>query len=313
MTEVLILSEVDVAAALDGATLRTALERAFVAISQNHISVPDRTVAHTAQGMLLAMPGYVEGSLLVTKLVSLFPDNGLLGLPSHQGVLAVFEPATGTPIALMGAEHLTQGRTSMAAAIAADRLARPDSSELAIIGAGTQAVGHLEAFMPLRPWKSVRIWNRTRERADAIAENVPGVRVVNSVDEAITAADVVALCTHAESPLFEADSIKPGAHVSSVGIGRELPPELVARSVVAVEWSGVATAPPPVGAVDLSGTRPLRLVELGSLLDDPDQGRRHEGETTIYKSVGHAAEDAAAATAVIAGARRLGLGLTVDL
>ena len=313
MTEVLILSEADVAAALNARALRAALERAFVAISRDHVSVPDRTVAQTAQGMLLAMPGYVEGSLLVTKLVSLFPDNGSHGLPSHQGVLAAFDPATGAPIAVMGAEHLTQVRTAMSAAIAADRLARADSSELAIIGAGAQARGHLDAFLPLRPWTSVRIWNRTKERAVEIAENVAGVCVVSSVEEAIAGADVVALCTHTDSPLFKADSTKTGVHVSSVGIGRELPPELVARSVVAVEWSGVATTPPPAGAADLDGVDPLRLVELGAVLNDPDQGRRHEDETTIYKSVGHAAEDAAAATAVIAGARRLGLGQAFDL
>lgn len=313
MTDVLILSEADVANSLDPTTLRAALEHAFVAISTGGTDVPDRTLTRTDRGMLLAMPGYVEGSLLVTKLVSLFPESAALGLPTHQGVLAAFDPATGAPIALMGAEHLTQARTAMSAAIAADRLARIDSAVLTIIGAGAQALGHLDAFMPLRPWESVRIWNRTRERAASIAEGAPGVSVADSISEAIDGADLIAMCTHAEEPLVDAASIRLGAHISSVGIGRELPLGLVARSMVAVEWFGAARIPPPAGALDLHGVDPLRLVELGSLIAEVEPGRQHDEEITVYKSVGHAAEDVAAAEAVIAGARRLGLGQTVDL
>lgn len=313
MTEVLILSEADVANSLDAVTLRAALERAFVAISSGRTDVPDRTATHTERGLLLAMPGFVEGLPLVTKLVSLYPENAALGLPTHQGVLAAFDPATGAPIALMGAEHLTQARTAMSAAIATDQLARADSSVLAIIGAGAQAQGHLDAFLPLRRWESIRIWNRTKQRASRLADKVTGVSAVAEISDAIDGADVIALCTHTEEPLFGENAIGLGAHISSVGIGRELPLGLVARATVAVEWSGAAETPPPAGALDLYGIAPLRLVQLGALISGVEPGRGNDEEITVYKSVGHAAEDAAAAAAIIAGARLLGIGQTVDL
>ena len=313
MTEVLALSERDVDEALRHGDLRSALAEAFMAITRGSVDVPDRISASTAEGMLLAMPGFVEEVGLATKLVTLFPDNPASGGPSHQGVLLVFDPATGTPMAVMGAERLTQARTSMSAALAADLLARPDSSVLTIVGAGTQGAGHLEAFSPIRDWEEIRIWNRTSVRAERLAAGDD--RAVASADlrRALDGADVVALCTHTDRPLFGDDDMPPGAHVSSVGIGRELPHGIVDGARVVVEWRGVAAAEPPAGALDLAELEGGDVVEIGELLAGVAPGRTSEDELTVYKSVGHSAEDCAAGRVAIDSARSLGIGSTIEL
>lgn len=313
MTEMLALSERDVDEALRAGDLRGALEEAFVAISRRAIDVPDRISAATPEGMLLAMPGFVRDVGLATKLVTLFPDNPASGRPSHQGVLLVFDPATGTPLAVMGAERLTQARTSTSAAIAADLLARSDSSVLAIIGAGTQGAGHLEAFSSIRDWDEIRIWNRTRERAEALAAGHHRAIVSADVASALDGSDVVALCTHTDRPLFDLGDVAPGAHVSSVGIGRELPDGLVGGARIVVEWSGVASAAPPAGALDLEGVAGGDVVEIGEILAGTAPGRTSDDELTVYKSVGHSAEDCAAGRVVIDVARSHGIGSTIEL
>ena len=169
MTEVLFLSDQQVHSLIDFGGMGDALARAFIAISDGRTDVPERISAETGAGMLLARPGYVHDVGLVTKLVSLFPANPQVGLPSHQGLLALFDPDTGSPLAVMGAERLTQARTSEAAALAASLLAREDASVLTIIGAGAQARGHLEAFARIRPWREIRIWNRTASKAATLA------------------------------------------------------------------------------------------------------------------------------------------------
>ena len=313
MTEVLALSERDVDAALRAGDLGSALEQAFVAISRREVDVPDRISATTPEGMLLAMPGFVRDVGLATKLVTLFPDNPASGRPSHQGMLLVFDPATGTPVAVMGAERLTQVRTATSASLAADLLARPDASVLAIIGAGTQGAGHLEAFSHIREWDEIRVWNRTPTRAELLAADDDRAVVSADIRSALDGADVVALCTHTDRPLFGDGDIAPGAHVSSVGIGRELPSALVDRARIVVEWSGVASAAPPAGALDLEGVSGDDVVEIGQILTGAAPGRTSAEELTVYKSVGHSAEDCAAGRVVIDAARSLGIGSKVEL
>lgn len=313
MTELLVLSEADVEAALDLGELHDALVDCFRSISAGRIHVPPRTAVDAPAGSLLTMPGRVGDTSLAVKLVTLFAANADIGLPSHQGAVMLFDIATGTPTALMGAEFLTQMRTAVASAIAADLLADPDAEVLALIGAGVQGRGHLRTFRRLRPWREIRVWNRTAERAARLVEGEPAAIVSDSVAEAVRGAHVVALCTHGSEPLFAGDSVAPGAHVSSVGIGREIPDDLLSSARVVVEWTGAAAEPPPAGALDLVAIEPDEVVELGALLDGLAPGREHRDQITIYKSTGHAAEDAVAAAVAHRRARALGIGATVEV
>lgn len=312
MPDVLFLSDRQVRSLIDIGGIDEALQEAFIAISDGRTDAPERIAAKTGAGMLLAMPGYVENVALVTKLVSLFPANAALGLPSHQGLLALFDPETGSPLAVMGAEYLTMTRTAVAAAVAADLLSRADSSILTILGAGAQARGHLDAFARIRPWSEIRIWNRTEARATRLAGEHDLAVVATSPSSAVAGADVVALCTHADAPLFEGDAA-PGTHLSSVGIGNEIPDTIVAGARVVVEWRGAATAPPPAGAVDLATVGPDRVVEMGEILAGRAPGRQHPEQVTVYKSVGHAAEDAATARVVYDRAVARGIGTRISV
>ena len=311
MPEILILSDAGVETALDQSRLREALEKAFLAITNRDVDVPERIAANTPKGLLIAMPGFVSEVGLATKLVSLFPGNDTIGVPTHQGMLAFFDSDTGTPLAVMGAERLTQARTATGSAIAAGHLARSDARVLTIIGAGAQAEAHLDALGPMRKWSEIRVWNRTQEKAQAIATK-HGAKVFESATEAIIGADVVALCTHSEQPLFAAEAVEPGTHLSSVGIGRELPWDLVRDARVVVEWRSVVELAYPAGALDLDGVKPNEVTELGEVLAGAG-GRDRSEEITIYKSVGHAAEDCAAARVVYDSAKELGLGQLVEI
>lgn len=313
MTEVLVLSEAEVEEVLEISLLRTALEATFIAISRSAVDVPDRITVASPEGLLLAMPGYVPAAGIATKLVTLFPSNDGLGIPTHQGIVTLFDPTTGTPVAIMGAERLTQLRTAVSAAIAADLMASPTATVLTIIGAGAQARGHVEAFRSIRPWEEIRFWNRTNARAESLADGIANARASNDIEEALEDADVVAMCTHTEDPLFEIAALKPDSHVSSVGIGRELPDGLVERSLVALELRTFASIPPPAGAVDLRGREPKELVELGELIAGSAEVDRSAHRSTVYKSVGHAAEDCAAARLASDTARERDVGRFVTL
>ncbi|WP_214402639.1 ornithine cyclodeaminase family protein [Pseudonocardia lacus] len=314
MPEVLVLGHDDVAALLDLDALLPALAEAFRQFSAGATSAPPRTAAFTADGLLGSMPAFVPGAGLAVKLVSVFPDNHARGLPSHQALIAVFDDATGTPLALIDGTRITTVRTGAAAAVAADALARPDARVLAILGAGVQGGSHLDAFDRIRDFADIRIASRTAENAAALAARHPRARAVDSFEEAVRGADVVCCCTDARSPVLRTSWLDPGAHVGSVGgsFGPELPADLVAGRVF-VEWRGAALNPPPAGAHDLQGVDPAQLTEIGEVLAGTAPGRTSDGEITVYKSTGHAVEDAAAARLVLDAARAAGRGSVVHL
>jgi ornithine cyclodeaminase len=314
MADLLVIARAEVERLLDRDALRTALEVAFVAFSAGRADVPARIAARSEAGLVAAMPGYVPGPGLAVKLVSVFPGNARHGLDTHLGVVALFDDRTGLPLAVMDAAALTQVRTSTAAALAAGVLARADADTLAVLGAGVQARGHLEAFAGLRQWRSVRLWNRTRARAETLAAERPGVSVVDRVVDAVAGAGVVLCCTDAGSAVFDGADLAEGAHVSSVGVGAELPADVVDRAdVVAVEWRGAATEPPPAGARELQGRDPATVVELGEILAGRAPGRTGPSQLTVYKSTGHAVEDVAAARLVYDAARAAGAGCVVAI
>lgn len=310
------LTAADVAELLEPSELRARLEQAMDALSAGRASVPPRVAAVTPSGLLAAMPGYLDGVGLAAKLVSIFPGN--VETPSHQGVIALFDTETGTLVSLLDAEVITEARTAMTAAVAADLLSRPDAAVLAIVGGGAQARAHARAFVPLRTWHEVRVFNRTPARAEIVAgiardEGAPSVRVSNDMDGAVAGADVIALCTHAESAVIDAALVGPGCHVSSVGSTPELPEALADADVVVVEWRDSVAVAPPAGAAEIQSLRPDQVVELGDLIAGRAQGRTDNTQVTVYKSTGHAVQDVAAAGLVYERAVAAGIGQLVEL
>lgn len=311
----LVLSQADVRALLDLDRLVDVLADAFVELSEGRASVPPRVAAHVPErGLLGAMPGYVAG-VLETKLVSLFPGNEALNVPTHQALIAVFDPENGSPLAVMDGTHITATRTAAASALATRTLARDDVRVLAVLGSGVQGRSHLEAVRRVRSFEEIRVASRTRRHAEALAREY-GATAVESFEDAVRGADVVCACTHAPAPVVRRDWLAPGAHVTSVGAAQE-GPELDAETVrgadlLAVE-SRVAFEPYPAGAHELQGLDPDRAVELGEILAGRHRGRTSPEELTVYKSMGHAVEDAAAAKLVYERALAEGVGLEVAL
>ena len=316
MGELLFLSRSDVEALLDVDSMLEALSKALVVFSSGITSVPPRTGARVGdRGILGAMPGYVPGIALEVKLVSVFPGNHHLGLPSHQGLIMVFDEDTGTPLALMDGAYITAIRTGGTAAVAARALARDDASVLAILGAGVQGGSHMETFPRVRDFREIRVASRDSKSAKALAARHPLASVAEDFEAAVRGADVVACCTDAREPILRREWLKPGVHVSSVGgtWGPELDSETIAAGRVFVEWRGAATNAPPAGAAELQGLDASGLTEVGEVLAGTRPGRVSAEEITIYKSTGHAVEDAAAARLVYDRAKAEGAGLLLQL
>jgi len=314
--ELLYLSRADVERLLDVDAMLDALGKALVIFSSGITSVPPRAGARVGErGLLGTMPGYVPGVALEVKLVSVFPGNHHHGLPSHQGVIMVFDEDTGAPLALMDGTYITAIRTGGTAAVAARLLARDDAAVLAILGAGVQGGSHLETFPRIRDFKEIRIASRDQDKARALAARHPSAVVVDSFEAAVRGADVFACCTDAREPILRREWLKPGAHVSSVGgtWGPELDAATIAAGRVFVEWRGAATNPPPAGAAELQGLDAGSITEVGEVLAGTKPGRLSRDEITIYKSTGHAVEDAAAARLVYDRARAEGAGITLEL
>ena len=305
----MVLSEEAVRRALSLDELSESLTTALISLSHDKVSVPPRIAARSQAGLLGAMPGYVPDLGLAAKLVSIYPANPERGLPAHQALVAVFDEATGAPVAVMGGTYITAIRTAMTVALAARSLAC-QSASVAIIGAGTQGEAHLVAFRHLLAPAQVRIASRHESRAADLAGKDPGAVAVGSVREAVEGADIVCCCTDAQEAVLENGWITPGMHVSSVGMGPELPLEVLDRSRVFVE-SRAATLPPPAGATELQGREPASLVEIGAVLFGRAAGRNSDEEVTIFKSTGHAVEDVAAAAVVVRRARQLDVGIAI--
>jgi alanine dehydrogenase len=309
---VLVLTRSDVEELLDLDALMGALARAHEELSSGATSMPPRIAAMTAQGLLGAMPAYLPSAGLGCKLVTLFPAN--TDRPSHQAAIVLFDPENGTPVALMDGTYITATRTAAAAALAARLLARADAKILAIIGTGVQAHTHARAFGAIRDWAEIRVAGRDPGKTAALAAEL-GARAT-SFEDAIRGADVVAAATHSPEPVVRAEWVAPGTHVSSVGYavpGSELDPELVRAATIVVESRESSFAPPPGGAAELAGVDPASVAELGELVSGSRRGRATPVEITLYKSVGVAVQDLAAAALVLAAAKEREVGLEIEL
>jgi ornithine cyclodeaminase len=241
-------------------------------------------------------------------------------------VVAAFDPSTGEPLALMDGTSITAIRTAAGSALSTRILARPDAAILAVIGTGVQAQSHLRAIPRVRPIREIRMAGRSADAVRALASRmaeeleVP-VRPTDSLEEAMHGADVVCACTHSPQPVVRRQWLSPGAHVTSVGMtpeGREVDGPTVADALVVVEQRSAAFAPFPTGSNDLAFALRDGLIgedhihaEIGELVTGAKPGRTDRDRITLYKSVGVAVQDAAAAALVLEAARNRGTGTEV--
>jgi ornithine cyclodeaminase len=312
---VIVLSQDDVRELLDLDALVDALASAHAELSAGEASMPPRIAAFARQdGLLGAMPSYLPSTGLACKLVTLFPRNR--DRHTHQALICVFDPDNGSPVALMDGTYITATRTAAGSALATRLLAREDARVLAILGSGVQARTHAEALRRVRRFDETRVASRDSGRAAALANEL-GAVAAGSFEEAVRGADVVAATTHATEPIVLREWLSPGAHVNSVGAnpsGRgEVDPAIVRDALVAVESRASTLAPLPAGAPEFQDSAPEEVVELGELVSGARTGRTSEDQITLYKSVGVAVQDAAAASLVLAAARERSIGQEIQL
>ncbi|MFI6541605.1 ornithine cyclodeaminase family protein [Streptomyces prunicolor] len=323
---------------IDRATVRRVypLERATEVMaeamrrySSGLVDQPLRTILRPERdsGLLGTMPGFVAGADLAgygLKAMLLKPENLARGLDLHIGIVMVFDPETGAPLALMDAGAVTAVRTAAVSAVATDALARPGAGDLAILGSGVQARSHLEAMAVVRELRRVRVWSRTAANAEAYREwaaKEPGieVEVMDRPAAALAGADIVCTTTAAKEPLVEAGDLAPGAHVNAAGASfvdhRELSARAVARSAFFVDSrrsalaeSGDLKAPLDAGLVGPDHI----LAELGEVLLGRHPGRRDEREITVFKSLGLGVQDIMSGFAIARAAAAQGLGQAWD-
>jgi ornithine cyclodeaminase len=314
----LVLTQAQVRELLDLDRLVDALADAHADLTAGKASMPPRIAAlvREREALLGAMPSFLPSAGLACKLVTLFPRN--VDRPTHQAVICVFDAENGAPLALMDGTYVTATRTAAGSALATRLLAREDARVLAVIGTGVQARTHARAIPRVRPIGEIRIAGRDRAKAEALARELGGhARAVGTYEEALRGADVVAATTHAVEPVVRREWLEPGAHVNSVGVnpgGREVDEATVADAVLVVESRASALAPPPTGAPELAGVDPARVhAELGELVLGTKPGRASPDEITLYKSVGVAVQDAAAAALVLGAARERSVGQEIQL
>jgi alanine dehydrogenase len=327
---VLVLNGAQIEALVDLNALIDALASAMADLSSGRVSAPDRVAALVPEqdGMLAAMIGYVPSAgALMTKLLTLYPRNAG-PQPTHQAVIVMFDQGTGEPAALLDGTVITAIRTGACSALSARLLARPDADVLAILGTGVQARSHARAMCRVRPIREIRIAGRDQAKATALAAELSGalpaeVRMVPAFPEALAGATLACATTHATEPVIRRSWLTPGVHVTSVGYnraGREIDDATIRDALVCVESRSAALAPFPAGSNDL--LEPIRdgvisaghvHAELGELVAGTKPGRQSPGQITLYKSVGVAVEDAAAAALAVAAARTHSIGRQIDL
>lgn len=289
---ILILSEDAVRNLLNMKELISAMSRALADLSGGKVIQPVRTVLSIAehQGFFGLMPAY-NGSL-GAKLVTFYPNNQ--GIHTHHAVILLFRAETGEPIAMIDGRLITEMRTAAVSAVATDKLARPDSHVLAILGSGVQARSHLEALRLVREFSEVRVWSPRNAAAFA---NAHSVKVAASAEEAVRGADVIVVATASTTPVLMGEWLSRGAHINAVGATRpnwrELDDATLRVSQIFVESREAAMQ--ESGDVIAAGKI---SAEIGEVIAGQKPGRQSEDEITLFKSVGVAVEDVAAADLV---------------
>ncbi len=283
-----------------------AVREAMIALSDGRVRQLLRSFIPLGEGRTFAiMPAALsERGVFGAKLVSVFRHAD--GSKAHEGLVILFDPETGAPVCLADAGEITAIRTAAASAVATDALARPDADTLALVGTGRQAAAHARAIAKVRRLREIRLWGRDEERARALAADISAelgiVARPCSLVEAVRGAAIVCTVTSATDPVLSAELIEPGTHVNVVGSSgpgqAEIDGALVASSRFIVDHrehvlahGGEFLRAKAAGLVDDAHI----VAEIGEVLAGSKAGRRSPDEVTLYKSLGHAAQDLAAA------------------
>ncbi|KAM5152959.1 ketimine reductase mu-crystallin [Mantella aurantiaca] len=288
---------------LDYRTLIPLLERALLNFSsgkEGGVVQPIRTIVPVAKhrGFLGVMPAYsTVDDALTTKVVTFYETKTTSEVPSHQATVLLFEPSNGSLKAVIDGKVITDKRTAAVSAIAS-KLLKPSSAEvLCILGSGAQAKSHYQAFTQQFAFKEVKIWSRTREKAEKFANAMEGnIRVCSTPQEAVAGADVIVTATMSTEPVLYGDWVKPGAHINALGAcrpdWRELDDTLMRNSVLYVDTKEAAQK--ESGDILLSGAS--IYAEIGEILKGTKLALAEK--TTVFKSVGMAIEDTVSAKLV---------------
>jgi thiomorpholine-carboxylate dehydrogenase len=292
--QLLFLNENRVRERLQMAELIPAMEKALIEFSLGKVTQPVRSVINVEPpgGFLGLMPALTPDGLGL-KAVTFYPSNAERGIPTHMATIFLVDPETGTPLAIMDGRLITEMRTAAVSAAATKVLASPDARVLAILGSGVQARSHLEVLRLVRRFKEVRVWSATREHAERFAKEIGATAV--SAEEAVRGADVIVTATNSKTPVLKGAWLRPGCHVNAIGAcrpdWRELDDQAMSNVVFVDSREGALKES---GDVILSGAK--IYAELGEILASKVPSRANE--TTIFKSLGMAVEDIAAAMLV---------------
>jgi ornithine cyclodeaminase len=324
---VLVVNQAEVTELLPMAECIEVMTRALAALARGQALLPLRPVMWLPErvGALAMMPAYLgDIAMMGVKVISYFPGNRGTGHDSHQGPVLLFETTHGRLLAVLDATAITAIRTAAVSAVATKLLARPGAGDLAILGTGTQARTHLEAMRAVRDVRRVRVWSLTPANVRAFAERESArwgitVEAMPTAEAAVSGADLICTTTSAQAPVLRGEWLAPGAHVNAVGSSvphtRELDTAAVARSRLfvdrresALHEAGDFLFPRQEGAV---GDDHI-LGEIGEVLLGRVAGRRSDAEVTLFKSLGLAVEDLAAAHHIYTQAAARGLGTSVE-
>ena len=324
MPAVLVVGRAEVAEVLPMRECIEAMSEVLAAHARGEMHQPLRSVTmpEASDGFMGLMPAHRGGErpLYALKAVCVFPGNPARGLDAHQGTVTLFDGKTGRPTAILDASAITAIRTAAVSALATRVLAADDARELAILGAGVQAAAHLEALRAVRDFERVRIYSPTREHAEQLAGRA-GAAVADSAESALRGAHVVVTATNSREPVLRRDWLAPGAHVNAVGASAPSSRELDTATVAAcslfadsresvLNEAGEFQLAVREGAIE--GPDHIRA-ELGEVVAGMHPGRTGAEELTVFRSLGLAIEDMAAAERATENARKRGAGVEVDL
>ena len=299
----LFLNEEQVRNHLRMSDLIPAMEKALIDFSAGKVTQPVRSVIKVevaaATGFLGLMPAHtLEG--LGLKAVTFYPSNAERGIQTHMATIFLVDPQTGEPLAIMDGRLITEMRTAAVSAAATKLLASRDAKILAILGSGVQAHSHFEALQLVRHFEGIRVWSPTREHAERFAKEIGATAM--QAEDAVRGADVIVTVTNSKTPVLKGSWLKLGCHVNAIGACRpdwhELDDDAMSNVVFVDSREGALRES---GDVILSGAK--IYAELGEALAGKVPPRATE--TTIFKSLGMAAEDIAAATLVYRAAANL--------
>jgi thiomorpholine-carboxylate dehydrogenase len=289
-----VLTEEEVRSVLFYRDLIPAMRQALMDFSAGRVQQPVRTIVPVAgQGGWLGVMPAVYGGVMGTKMVSFYPRNAERGMHTHMAVIQLFRADTGEPLATMDGRLITEMRTAAVSAVAIDRLAAPQAKVLGILGSGVQARSHMRALAGIRSFSEIRVWSRSEEHARVFAGEI-GARVTTA-EEAVSGADVVLALTSAAEPIVKGKWLGPQATVCAIGAAtpdrRELDEEAMQGAVVVESREAAAKE-----AGDIVLAKAEITAEIGELLNGKPLHRG--GRAVVFKSVGIAVEDIAAAKLV---------------